>query len=172
MVNNDMEEVSIREAYNKFKPESCVFVISNDEQGKASGMVAGWNMKCSSDPGMFAVSLSKKGYTHKLIRQCKEFVVAVPNKELEEVVLFFGSHHGNEVDKFADSGLETEKAKIVSVPLIKNATVNFECKLDKEAEAGDHIIFIGEVVACHINNDKKVLFNFKKKDGKRDFGEF
>ena len=167
-----MEEVSAREAFDKFKPESCVFVISVDENGKPSGMIAGWNMKCSADPPFFAVSLSKKGNTHKLIRQSGEFVVAVPNKELEKDVVLFGSMHGNEVDKFAETGIETEKPKILKSPLIKKATVNFECTLEKEVDSGDHIIFIGKIVASHINRSKKVLFNIKKVEGKRVFGEF
>lgn len=167
-----MEEVSVKEAFDKFKPESCVFVISVDENGKPSGMIAGWNMKCSANPPLFAVSVSKKGNTHNLIRQSREFVVAVPNKELEEEVVLFGSTHGNEVDKFAETKIGIEKAKIVKSPLIKNATVNFECRLENEVESGDHIIFIGNVVASHINKDKKVLFNIKKVDGKRVFGEF
>ena len=46
---------------------------------------------------MFAVSLQKEGNTHKLIRESKEFVVAVPNNYMKEVVQLFGSNHGNEV---------------------------------------------------------------------------
>ena len=33
-----MEEVSIKDSFNKFKPESCVFVISVDKQGTPSRM--------------------------------------------------------------------------------------------------------------------------------------
>ncbi len=167
-----MEGVSVKEAFGRFKPESCVFVISVDENSNPSGMIAGWNMKCSANPPLFAVALSKKGHTHKLIRQSREFVVAVPNKELEKDVIRFGETHGNDVDKFAETGIETEKAKFLKSPLIKNATVNFECKLEKEVDSGDHIIFIGEIVAAYTNKDKKVLFNVKKVDGKRIFEEY
>jgi len=62
-----MIQISASEAFNKFKPESCVFVLSIDENNKPSGMIAGWNMKCSSNPPLFAVALSKKGNTQKLI---------------------------------------------------------------------------------------------------------
>lgn len=167
-----MKEVSPKEAFDKFKPESCVFVISVDKKGKPSGMVAGWNMKCSYDPPLFAVSLQKKGYTHNLIRESKEFVIAVPNKELQKEVEFFGSTHGNEIDKFSETGLATEKAKYVMSPLIKKATVNFECRLVKEVEAGDHYLFIGKVLTSYINEDKSVLLNMKKVNGKKVFEEF
>jgi len=167
-----MDKVSIKEAYDKFKPESCVFVISVDQNGNPSGMIAGWNMKCSGEPPLFAVSLSKKGYTHRLIRQSREFAIAVPNKELEDPLVIFGSTHGNEVDKFKESEIETAKAEFIRSPLIKKATVNFECELFKEIDSGDHIIFIGRILGSYINKDKKVLFNMKKEGGKRVFEEF
>jgi flavin reductase (DIM6/NTAB) family NADH-FMN oxidoreductase RutF len=166
-----MDKVSIPAAYDKFKPESCVFVISVDQEGKPSGMIAGWNMKCSGEPPLFAVSLSKKGYTHRLIRQSREFVISVPNKELEEALVLFGSTHGNEVDKFNESKIETEQAEHIRSPLIKNATVNFECELFKEVDSGDHIIFIGKILASYINRNKKILFNIKKEGNKRIFRE-
>ena len=105
-----MIEVSTKQAFEKFKPESCVFVISVNNKGNPNGMIAGWQMKCSMEPPLFAVALSKKGYTHKLIEESKEFVIAIPNKELEEALLFFGSAHGNEIDKFAETKIEMVKA--------------------------------------------------------------
>lgn len=167
-----MEELSIEKAFDKFKPESCVFVISVDKNGSPSGMIAGWNMKCSSEPPLFAVALSKRGYTHKLIRQSKEFVIAIPNKGLEKEVEFFGSKHGDEIDKFKETKIETARAKFIKSPLIKQATINLECKLEKEVDSGDHFIFIGEILTAYVNKDKKVLLNMKRAKGKRIFQEF
>jgi len=166
-----MEKVTVKEAFDKFKPESCVFVISVDKHGNPGGMIAGWNMKCSSEPPLFAVSLSKKGYTHKLIRQSKEFVIAVPNKELEREVKFFGSKHGDKVNKFNETKIETAKAKFVRSPLLKKATVNFECRLEQEVDSGDHVIFIGGILASYVNKNKKVLFNMKYVNNERVFQE-
>jgi flavin reductase (DIM6/NTAB) family NADH-FMN oxidoreductase RutF len=167
-----MEEVDSSEAFSKFKPESVVFVISVEKDGRPSGMTAGWIMKCSSKPPMLAVVLSKSGYTHKLIKESKEFVIAVPNKELEKELLYFGETHGDQVDKFKNTGIEKEKPKFIKSPLIKNATINFECKLEKEVDSGDHTIFIGKVLASYIDINKKVLLNMKKIGDKRIFEEF
>jgi len=135
-------------------------------------MIAGWNMKCSTKPPLFAVALWKKGYTHKLIRQSKEFVIAAPNKELQKAVEFFGTRHGDKIDKFKKTKVETTKAKYLKSPLIKSATVNLECKLKKEVDSGDHIIFIGRVLASYINRNKKTLLNMKTIKKKRIFKEF
>lgn len=167
-----MKKISVSEAYDKLKPERCVFVISVDKEGKPSGMICGMCTKCSRNPGLFAVILSKKGYTQELIRESKEFVIAVPNKSLEEEVILFGSISGRDSDKFKESEIETEKSEFIKPPLIKKATLNFECKLYKEAEVGDHIIFIGKILASYINEDGKILLNMGKIDDKRIFEEF
>jgi len=167
-----MEKTGLKEAFEKFKPESCVYVVSIDQNMKPSGMIAGWNMKCSSEPPLFAVSISKKSYTGKFIRESGEFVIAVPNKELEASVELFGSASGDITDKFAESNTATAKAEFVKTPLIKNATINLECRLINEVETGDHIIFIGEILASYVNRDKKVLMNMGKVNDKRIYEEF
>ncbi|MBP3191199.1 flavin reductase family protein [Natronogracilivirga saccharolytica] len=167
-----MKKVSVKESFDAFKPESCVFVISVDQKQKPNGMVAGWNMKSSIEPPLYAVSLSKSGNTHKLIQQSGEFVVAVPNKELEKAVRYFGSVSGKSVDKFAESGLETVKSEYVKPPLLKKATINLECQLFREVDSGDHIIFIGKILAAYVRKGKKVLLNMESVGGERVFREF
>ena len=167
-----MRKVTVKKAWTKFMPENCVFVISIDKYGHPSGMIAGWSMKCSGTPPLFTVALSKNGYTHKLIKKSKEFVIAVPNKELEKELILFGTTHGNEVNKFIKTNLKTRKAQFIKTPLLKDATVNFECKLIRTIIPGDHYIFIGEIVAAYINDNKKVLLNMGRKNGRRVFKEF
>jgi len=168
-----MKKVSIQKAFDVFKPESCVFVISIDKNGKPSGMVAGWKTRCAYKPPLFAISLSKEGYTHKLIHQSKEFVIAVPNKKLQKGVEFFGSTSGNKVDKFKETKIKTLKSRYLKSPLIKDATINLECKLKKEIDLGDHTMFIGEIIAAYTNPKKKrILLNMGKIKGKRVFKEF
>ena len=168
-----MKPVSASQAFDNFKPENVVFVLSYDKKNKRpSGMVAGWSMKCSFKPRLFAVALWEKGYTHKLIQQTKEFVVAVPNRKLEKAIDIFGKRHGNKVDKFKLSKVKTLKAKHVDVPLLADATINLECKLEKEVKAGDHFIFIGKVVAAYLVEGKKVLLNWARKTASEFFGSF
>ena len=162
-----IKKVSIQKAFDAFKPDTCVFVISVDKNGEPSGMVAGWKMRCAYNPPLFAVSLWKGGYTHKLIHKSKEFVIAVPNKKMKETVEFFGTKSGRKVNKFKETKLKTLKSKYLKSPLIKDAVINLECKLKKELDLGEHIIFIGEILAAYLNpKKKKVLLNMGKIKGK------
>ena len=167
-----MEKVKSKEAFNKLKPEVCVFVISSDGNGSANGMIAGWHMKCSSVPPLFAVALSKKGNTQKLIKKSKEFVIAVPNKKMLDAVKLFGSTHGNVVDKFKETKLKTFRGMFVKAPLLKDATINLECSLNNTVKSGDHIIFIGKILASYVDKRKNILCNMKKVDSDRIYDEF
>lgn len=74
---------------------------------------------------------------------------------MAEAALFFGSHSGRDTDKFAESDCKTEPAKQTDSVLLTDAVANFECTLESQFSAGDHIIFIGKVVASHTNTEPK-----------------
>lgn len=166
-----MEESDVIGALKKFGPDHCVFVLSADKQGNPNGMISAWNTKASYDPPMIAVCLAKEGNTQRLIQESKEFVVVVPNMDILKHVEFFGSRSGSEVEKFKESGIETFKATHVNVPLIKDATINFECKLESVTESGDCYLFLGKVLAANMDSSKKVLYSYSKVDGKRKYIE-
>ena len=157
-----MQEIETGQAFSKLKPELIVFIISVDEKEKPSGMIAARVMKCSRSSGLFAVTIGEKSYTHELIKQSQEFVVAMANKDLEPHIEVFGRMSGREVDKFAKTKIETLPARHIKSPLLKQASMNFECRVEKEVEVGECTMFIGKILAAHINEGKKMLFNYGK----------
>jgi flavin reductase (DIM6/NTAB) family NADH-FMN oxidoreductase RutF len=168
-----LEQTDIQKTLSAFKPENVVFIITVDKNNKPSGMVAAWKTRISYDPPLYAVSMGKSSYTKELIKESKEFVIAVPNKDLREAIEIFGYQHGNEVDKFKETGLETIPSKFLKTPLIKEATICYECKLISITKTGSCDLVIGEVVAAHHNKNKKTLLvTGKDKEGNRIFKEF
>ena len=114
-----MKEITVSKGLKFLKPERVVFVISYDRKNKRpSGMICGWITICSSEPYMLMIALWKEGYTHKLIQDTKEFVVAVPGKGLEAAVHVFSENHGDEVDKFALSDVRYLKGKVCGFTVI------------------------------------------------------
>ena len=153
--------VSWSEAIKRKYPEPVVFVISCDREGKPNIMPAGWSMITSAEPPMLAVSISHKNYTHDLIEENGEFVIAFPNREMIDVVKYTGSCSGRRVDKFSHCRLVTLKSRFVRPPLIKDAVACFECKVKGKLVTGDHTIFAGEVLASYISEKyKSRLYNF------------
>lgn len=164
-----LREVPVEDAWKRKYPERTVLLVSVDRSGRPNIVTLGWNMPTSGKPPMIAVSISPKRYSHKLIRETGEFVVAFPSEGMEDALIFCGTRSGRTVDKFKATGLTPVKAKYVKPPLIAEATVNMECKLAASLETGDHTIFIGEILTAYVSEeDKPVLFNM----GERKFKGF
>lgn len=162
-------EVPVEEAWKRKYPERTVLVVSIGKEGKPNIITVGWNMPTSGKPPLVAISIGKTRYSHKLISQTGEFVVAFPSIDMEDAVIFCGTVSGRDVDKFKETGLTPIPAKYVKPPLIAEATVNMECRVVATLETGDHTIFVGEILATYISKeDKPILFNM----GKRKFKGF
>jgi len=158
-----MMEVSWSEAIRRRFPETVVLVVSCDKKGRPNIMPAGWSMITSDIPPMLAVSIGHSRYTHELIEEIGEFVLAFPNEEMKDLIESTGSCSGRCVDKFANYGIRTLKSKYVGPPLIKNAVACFECKVRGRIITGDHTIFAGEALTCYVSERyKDRLYNFGK----------
>ena len=150
-----MKRVSVEEAWKRKYPEPVVLSVSVDAEGKANIIALGWCMPTSFEPPMMAISVGRTRFSHQLICESREFVVAFPSEDMAKEVLYCGTHSGREVDKFKETGLVAVPAKKVRPPLIEGCVANFECKVVGEIETGDHTIFVGEVVAAHVSEEKK-----------------
>jgi flavin reductase (DIM6/NTAB) family NADH-FMN oxidoreductase RutF len=150
-----MVETSVQKAWKRKYPEQVSWAISVDCEGKADIISLGWCMPTSFDPPMIAISVGKTRYSQKLISESREFVLAFPSEEMGKEVLYCGTHSGRDVDKFKETGLVAVPAKKVRPPLIEGCVANFECRVVGEIETGDHTIFVGEIVAAHVSEEKK-----------------
>lgn len=136
-------------------PEQIVIAIAKDANGKANPVTLGWTMIASGSPPMMAIAVAEKHYSIETIRYSKCFTISFPSSEMADAALFFGSKSGKDTDKFAEFDCKNEPAKIIDSLLLTDAAANFECTLESQTVAGDHIIFVGKVVASHINTEQK-----------------
>jgi flavin reductase (DIM6/NTAB) family NADH-FMN oxidoreductase RutF len=137
-------------------PEQIVIAIAKDKNGKANPVTIGWSMIASGEPPMMAIALTPKRYSTGAIRHSRCFTVAYPSQEMSKEAMFFGTHSGENTDKFAETGCKISPAEKIDSCLIDDAVANFECVLENELATGDHIIFVGRVVACHVNSENKM----------------
>jgi flavin reductase (DIM6/NTAB) family NADH-FMN oxidoreductase RutF len=129
-----------------------VLIVAVDDEGVVNVMPAGWSMFASHDPPLYAVSVAPSRHTHGLIRSGGEFTVAFPGPALAEAVRYCGTCSGEDVDKVCGAGLEVRPAQRVGPPLLEGAVANLECRLVAELDTGDHTIFVGEVLAAHVDD--------------------
>ena len=144
-------EASYSEAIDSKYPEQIVIAIAKDSKGNYNPITLGWTMIVSGQPPMMAVSIGKTRWSLGAFRLAKEFVIAFPSAHQQAETMLFGTRSGREADKLADAGAKTQPAQAIDGVLLAEAVANFECRLVGEAPAGDHVIFIGEVVKAHLN---------------------
>jgi len=116
-------------------------------------------------PPMLSFSLStrrrkggEKKDTLRNIEFAKEFVVNVPVVEsMAEAMNKSGAEFPEHVSEFTETGLTPVKADIVDAPMVLESPVNFECRLVRIIEFGEHpsisSLVIGEVVRAHVRDE-------------------
>jgi flavin reductase (DIM6/NTAB) family NADH-FMN oxidoreductase RutF len=149
------KQVEYGEAVRTKYPEQLVIAIAKDKNGKANPITLGWTMFASGNPLMMAIAVAAGHYSVKAIEHSKCFTIAWPSAEMAQDALFFGSRSGRDTDKFAESGCKTEPARQIDSVLLSDAVANFECIEESRLQAGDHIIYLGRVVAAHVNTEPK-----------------
>jgi len=149
------KKVKYEQAIKTKYPEQVVIAIAKDKYGKANPITLGWTMIVSGEPPMMAIAVAKGHYSIKTIRFSKCFTIAFPSSQMADAALFFGSISGRDTDKFAEFDCKIEPAKAIDSVLLCDAVANFECKLEWQKAAGDHIVFVGRVIASHVNTKHK-----------------
>ncbi len=149
------KQVEYSDAIKTKYPEQVVIAIAKDRNGKANPITLGWTMIVSGTPPMMAISVAKTHYSVEAITHSRAFTIAFPSSEMADAALFFGSRSGRDTDKFAEFECKTGPAKAIDSVLLAEAVANFECTLESETVAGDHIIFVGKVVSSHTNTEPK-----------------
>jgi flavin reductase (DIM6/NTAB) family NADH-FMN oxidoreductase RutF len=149
------KQVEYEQAIRTKYPEQVVIAIARDKNGRANPVTLGWTMIVSGKPAMMAIAVAGRHYSIETIRHSKCFTIAFPSSEMADAALFFGSKSGSDTDKFAEFDCKAEPAKMIDSVLLTDAVANFECTLESETVAGDHIIFVGKVVTSHINTESK-----------------
>lgn len=149
------KQVEYQEAIKTKYPEQVVIAIARDKDDKANPITLGWTMIVSGKPPMMAIAVASTHYSIEAVRHSKSFTISFPSSDMADAALFFGSRSGRNVDKLAEFDCKTQSAKVIDSVLLTDAVANFECELASQTEAGDHIIFVGQIVASHINTEPK-----------------
>lgn len=107
----------------------------------------------SFSPPLMGVGIAPERFSFDLFKESDDFAVNIPDVSTLRAVKICGAKSGRDVDKFEAAGLTKEKADVVSAPLIAECPVNIECVKRQEVETGDHVWFIGEIVAARQKED-------------------
>jgi flavin reductase (DIM6/NTAB) family NADH-FMN oxidoreductase RutF len=101
--------------------------------------------------------------TAQNIKESKEFGISIAAENQNVICSIAGKYKGIHVDKISvikEAGIAAfYNAKSISsqVPMLVGAAMNAECKLVKQEELGDHIMFVGEVIEISADENIRPL---------------
>ena len=130
-------------------------LISCGTMKESNIFTVAWTGIINTNPAMVYISVRPCRYSYNLIKNTKEFVINLTNKELSFATDWCGVRSGKDYDKFKEMKLHKEKGKFVKCPLIKESPVAVECRVKEIVELGSHHMFIAEVLS--IDADEKYI---------------
>ena len=130
-------------------------MVSCGTMEKANIITVAWTGILNTNPATVYISVRPTRYSYQIIKEQKEFVINLTNKELVQATDWCGVKTGAKVDKFKEMHLHKEKAKFLSCPMIQESPVSIECKVKEIKPLGSHDMFLAEVLA--INADEKYI---------------
>lgn len=123
-------------------PSGC-FVLTAAHNGKSTGILASWVQQASFDPPIVTVAVKHGRHIRPLIEGSGHFVLNTIGEESNPMFKHFAK--GFEPGQDAFSGLETRAMPAGIV--LDQCIGHMACKLVGHIDAGDHRVFLGQIIA-------------------------
>jgi flavin reductase (DIM6/NTAB) family NADH-FMN oxidoreductase RutF len=109
-----------------------------------------WVGSLCSEPPVMGISIRPSRYSHPLVAQAAEFAINLPTADMVRAVDWCGIVSGRNRNKFEALGLTPVPAQTIRTVLIAECPVNLECQVIQTVRLGSHDLFLGRVVAVHV----------------------
>jgi len=147
------KDIPLWQAYRLLQP-GTVALVTTRYRDKTNMMPASWVAAVSYNPPLIGVAVSPANLTHDLIRRSEVFALNIPGRPLAEQTDRAGCTSGHHVDnKLAELGLTEAEADELDVPLIEECLAHVECGLVQAIPLGDHVWFVGQVLAAQADDE-------------------
>jgi flavin reductase (DIM6/NTAB) family NADH-FMN oxidoreductase RutF len=144
---------NFRDAVGAFATGINVITTRGEEMGY--GLTANAFSSVSLDPPLVLVCVGSNSDGSQVIQRVGAFAVNVLSAEQEPLSRYFASKdRPRGRDAFRDV---PHSEAITGCPLLEGAAAQMDCRLHAALPAGDHMIFIGTVVALNVDPEAKPL---------------
>ncbi len=127
---------------------------------KPYGMAAAWFTRASNEPYLMTVSVWQENFTHDVFLKSHVFAANILGENKQKLAIHFGRQSGRDIDKFSHITYRTE---VTGSPILyKDAIAYMDCRIVDTLKAGDHTIFLGQILqAAILNEDNPLIYNRK-----------
>jgi flavin reductase (DIM6/NTAB) family NADH-FMN oxidoreductase RutF len=120
------------------------------ENGDTGAMTVNWTGQVSFEPRMLSLAVENDAHFLEVIRKSGVFAINVLESGQRELAGQFGRSTAKVGKKLEGYNYTTGTT---GSPLIEDALASVECRVVHEQPAGDHTLFLGEVVDAHVNRE-------------------
>ncbi len=152
MDSANFDPKAFRQALGSFAT-GVTIITTRDAQGEPLGLTANSFNSVSLDPPMVLWSLAKNALSLPVFREAQHWAVHILSSSQADLSGRF-AQRGE--DKFA--GIDIEDG-VGNVPLLGGCMARFQCKTAFQYEGGDHVIFVGEVIAFDQTDTAPLVFH-------------
>lgn len=147
------DQATFRHALGHFA--TGVTVITTQGAGHPYGMTANAFASVSLDPALVLICVVNGTEGSRSIQDNNVFAVNVLSEEQEEVSRYFASRERPR--GWATFEGVPHHRDVTGSPILAGIAAYFDCRLASTYAAGDHVIFIGEVVSLGIDPQRRPL---------------
>jgi len=133
---------------------SGVTIITSRNGDRIHGMTVSDFSGASLSPPLVTLCCNRDSTTTGLIAEGKCFAVNILAADQQELSNRFAS---KKLEDVRFEGLECETAE-TGAPLIPGAVVNMDCSLIATHDAGDHVIYVGQIEAARIHDREPLVY--------------
>lgn len=138
-------------------PSGCS-ILTAQHDGRSTGVLVSWVQQAAFDPPMITVCLKRDRPAAALVEGSGRFVLNLISDDPTSMFKHFGKGFGPDDDAFA--GLDTEASTFG--PVIPACIGHLGCRVVKRVEAGDHDLYLGEVIAADGAAEAKPYVHLRK----------
>jgi flavin reductase (DIM6/NTAB) family NADH-FMN oxidoreductase RutF len=135
------------------------------ENGEASGFTTCWVSQVSFEPQQVVLAVRKEQHTHDLVESSGVFSLNLLDTSQEDLARKFSQPLTHENGAVGGSPYTVGEA--TGAPLFDEAFAHLECRVVDSMEAGDHTVYLGEVVAAGLERPADILTDL---DTTMDYG--
>jgi flavin reductase (DIM6/NTAB) family NADH-FMN oxidoreductase RutF len=121
-----------------------VAVLTVDVEGERLGLTVGSLVSLSLEPPLVGVAVSRQAAMHELLRRADSFALSLLAAGQEGIA----QHFARGVPPIALWHGVATRPGAAGAPLLEGALGWLECRTATEHEAGDHTLFVGEVLSA------------------------
>lgn len=127
-------------------PLPAALVSCGTFDGESNMLTVAWTGTICTNPPMLYISVRPERYSYEIIRRQMEFTVNLTTAAMARATDWCGVRSGRDYDKWAETGLTSERGVKVSCPAIAESPLSIECRVKEIISLGSHDMFIADVL--------------------------